>query len=118
MIYNSRRGIYILAICMFFLMANIFIQLNKPSLTIAYLGEILCVFTTYKAYDKYQMPATGLYLISGDGILLFETPRKLFVKSIQIHEACPLTQQYSQKRFILKSQFKIKYFDLFKTSPI
>lgn len=60
-------------VCMFSLSLS-FGQTAKPKLNIAHLTGDFYVYTTYNMYEETQIPANGMYLVTTDGVVLFDTP--------------------------------------------
>lgn len=57
-----------------FFLTNIFSQTEKAKLKISHLTNNFYVYTTYNTYEGSQIPANGLYLITDNGVVLFDTP--------------------------------------------
>ncbi len=64
----------ILTIVFIFSLTNIFGQAGKEKLKIAPLTGDFYVYTTYNTYEGYQVPANGMYLVTGNGVVMFDTP--------------------------------------------
>jgi metallo-beta-lactamase class B len=64
----------ILSIASFFLLINIFAQHENAKLEISRLAGDFYIYTTYNTYKEYQVPANGMYLITNDGVVMFDTP--------------------------------------------
>ena len=66
--------IIILTIIFIFSLTNIFGQTNEAKLKISHLTGDFYVYTTYNTYEGSQIPANGMYLLTNNGVLLFDTP--------------------------------------------
>jgi metallo-beta-lactamase class B len=64
----------ILTTSLFFLLTNIFGQTQEPKLKISHLSGDFYIYTTYSTYDNSQTPAHGMYLVTNNGAVLFDTP--------------------------------------------
>ncbi len=53
---------------------SIFGQTQKPPLNITHLTGDFYIYTTYNLYEGYQVPANGMYLVTNQGVALFDTP--------------------------------------------
>jgi metallo-beta-lactamase class B len=60
-------------ICLFFL-GNIFGQSSDSNLKISYLADDFYVFTTYSYYQGSRYPANGMYLLTNNGVVIFDSP--------------------------------------------
>ena len=66
--------IIILTIAFTFSLSNIFGQIEKAKLKISHLKGEFYIYTTYSTYEGEQLPANGMYLVTNNGIVLFDTP--------------------------------------------
>ncbi len=66
--------IIILAITFIFSFTTIFGQTNEEKLKISHLTGDFYIYTTYNTYEGSQIPANGMYLITNNGVVLFDTP--------------------------------------------
>jgi metallo-beta-lactamase class B len=57
-----------------FSMTNIFGQLTEAKLKISPLTGDFYIYTTYNTYRESRVPANGMYLVTNDGIVMFDTP--------------------------------------------
>jgi metallo-beta-lactamase class B len=57
-----------------FSLAHVFGQGEKAKLKISHLTGDFYIYTTYNAYNGHQVPANGMYLITEDGVVMFDTP--------------------------------------------
>lgn len=57
-----------------FSLTNIFGQAEPPKLKIAHLTGDFYIYTTYNTYNEYQVPANGMYLVTDNGVVMFDTP--------------------------------------------
>jgi len=64
----------LLAIAFIFSLANIFGQSEKTKLKISHLTGDFYIYTTYNTYMESQVPANGMYLVTDNGVVLFDTP--------------------------------------------
>ncbi len=64
----------IFTIVFFFSLTNILAQANEPKLKIAHLTGDFYIYTTYNTYQDSKIPANGMYLVTGNGVVLFDTP--------------------------------------------
>lgn len=58
----------------FFLLQNIFGQTGESKLKISHLTGEFYIFTTYNFFNGNKVPANGMYLVTKDGAILFDTP--------------------------------------------
>ena len=66
--------IIILTTIFIFSLTNIFGQTNEAKLKISHLTGDFYIYTTYNTYEGSQIPANGMYLLTNNGVLLFDTP--------------------------------------------
>ena len=66
--------IIILTITFIFSLTNIFGQTNEAKLKISHLTGDFYIYTTYNTYEGSQIPANGMYLLTNNGVVLFDTP--------------------------------------------
>jgi len=64
----------ILTIASIFFLTNIFGQAENAKLKISHLTGDFYIYTTYNTYQESQVPANGMYLITNDGVVMFDTP--------------------------------------------
>lgn len=64
----------VLIIAFFFSLTNIFGQTNEPKLKISHLTGDFYIYTTYNTYKGSKIPANGMYLVTENGVALFDTP--------------------------------------------
>jgi metallo-beta-lactamase class B len=64
----------ILTIAFIFLITNIFGQAEKVKLKITPLTGDFYIYTTYNTYEQSQIPANGMYLVTSNGVVMFDTP--------------------------------------------
>ncbi len=57
-----------------FSFTNIFGQSTEAKLEISPLTGDFYIYTTYNSYEDSQVPANGMYLVTGNGVVLFDTP--------------------------------------------
>lgn len=72
---NIMRTITTTIISLFFL-TNIFIfgQNTDSSLNISHLTGDFYVYTTFGSYNGLRIPANGMYLVTSNGVVMFDTP--------------------------------------------
>ncbi len=61
-------------IAFFSLLTNIFGQANEPKLKITHLTGDFYIYTTYNTYENNKVPANGMYLVTNNAVVLFDTP--------------------------------------------
>ena len=49
-------------------------QTKEPKLKISHLTGDFYVYTTYNTYEGSQIPANGMYIVTNNGVVLFDTP--------------------------------------------
>lgn len=62
------------AVVFFFVSGNLFSQTESPKLRIAHLTGDFYIYTTYNSYQNSKVPANGMYLVTDDGVVMFDTP--------------------------------------------
>lgn len=70
----NRMKTIIFTIIFFCLQAHMLAQANEPKLKIAHLTGGFYIYTTYNTYEGSKIPANGMYIITGNGVVLFDTP--------------------------------------------
>lgn len=65
---------FILITTFIFSLTNIFGQADKAKLKISHLTGDFYIYTTYSTYEGSQIPANGMYLLTTNGVVLFDTP--------------------------------------------
>ena len=63
-----------LIIVFIFSQTNIFAQQQNAKLKISHLTGDFYIYTTYNTYKEYQVPANGMYLVTNNGVVMFDTP--------------------------------------------
>ncbi len=63
-----------LTIALIFSLTNIYGQAEKTKLEISHLTGDFYIYTTYNTYEGSQIPANGMYLLTSNGVILFDTP--------------------------------------------
>jgi metallo-beta-lactamase class B len=61
-------------IILIFSLTTIFGQTEEPKLNISHLTGDFYIYTTYNTYEGSQIPANGMYLVTNNGVVLFDTP--------------------------------------------
>jgi metallo-beta-lactamase class B len=64
----------ILTITLILSLTNIFGQTEKVKLKISHLTGDFYIYTTYNTYEGSQIPANGMYLVTNNGVVMFDTP--------------------------------------------
>jgi len=64
----------ILTITFILSLTNISGQSEEAKLKISHLTGDFYIYTTYNNYEGSQIPANGMYLLSNNGVVLFDTP--------------------------------------------
>jgi len=64
----------ILTLSIFVSLTNIFAQGENPKLKITHLIGDFYIYTTYNFYEENKVPANGMYLLTNNGVVLFDTP--------------------------------------------
>lgn len=70
---NEMKTI-LLTITFFFSLTKILGQTEEPKLKIAHLTGDFYIYTTYNTYEGNKVPANGMYLVTNNGVVLFDTP--------------------------------------------
>ena len=55
-------------------LTNAFGQAEEPKLTISHLTGDFYIYTTYNIYQESQVPANGMYVVTNNGVVMFDTP--------------------------------------------
>jgi metallo-beta-lactamase class B len=63
-----------LSLASFFFLTNSLAQHENAKLEISRLTGDFYIYTTYNTYKEYQVPANGMYLVTNDGVVMFDTP--------------------------------------------
>jgi metallo-beta-lactamase class B len=63
-----------LTILFIFSLTNIFGQTEEAKLKISHLTGDFYIYTTYNTYEESQVPANGMYLLTSNGVVMFDTP--------------------------------------------
>ena len=64
----------ILTITYLLALTDVFGQAEKAKLKISHLTGDFYIYTTYNVYEGTQIPANGMYLVTKNGVVLFDTP--------------------------------------------
>lgn len=64
----------ILVTVFIFSLTNIFAQKDNTKLKISHLTGDFYIYTTYNTYEESKIPANGMYLVTNDGVVMFDTP--------------------------------------------
>jgi metallo-beta-lactamase class B len=74
MIYRNIMRTIVFTIAFTFAHAHISGQTENVKLKISHLIGDFYVYTTYNTYEKSQVPANGMYLVTNNGVVMFDTP--------------------------------------------
>ncbi len=66
--------IVLLTIACISCLASAFGQPEKDKLAIAHLTGDFYIYTTYNTYEGTRVPANGMYLVTNNGVVMFDTP--------------------------------------------
>lgn len=66
--------IIFLTIAFIFSLNSIFGQAENTKLKISHLAGDFYIYTTYNTYEDSRVPANGMYLVTSQGVVLFDTP--------------------------------------------
>jgi metallo-beta-lactamase class B len=66
--------INLLTIAFIFSLTNIFGQTERAKLKISHLTGDFYIYTTYSTYKGQPVPANGMYVVTNDGAVMFDTP--------------------------------------------
>jgi len=64
----------ILTMTFIFSLTNIFAQTEEAKLNFSHLTGNFYIYTTYNTYEDSQVPANGMYLVTNNGVVMFDTP--------------------------------------------
>jgi metallo-beta-lactamase class B len=64
----------VLTIAFIFPLTPIFGQAENAKLKISHLTGDFYIYTTYNTYQVSQVPANGMYFVTNEGVVLFDTP--------------------------------------------
>ena len=71
---KNRMRTIILTIIFIFSLTSIFGQTAEAKLKISHLTGDFYIYTTYSTYEGDQVPANGMYLVTNNGVVMFDTP--------------------------------------------
>jgi metallo-beta-lactamase class B len=66
--------IILLVIALIFSLTTIFAQAENTKLKIEHLTGDFYIYTTYNIYQESQVPANGMYVVTNNGVVMFDTP--------------------------------------------
>jgi metallo-beta-lactamase class B len=66
--------ITLLTITFIFSLTSIFGQIEEAKLKISHLTGDFYIYTTYNTYEESKLPANGMYFVTTNGVVLFDTP--------------------------------------------
>jgi metallo-beta-lactamase class B len=64
----------LLTLAFIFSLGNTFGQTENEKLKIAHLTGDFYIYTTYNTYQDSKVPANGMYLVTNNGVVMFDTP--------------------------------------------
>ncbi len=64
----------LLTIALIFSLTHIFGQAESAKLKISHLTGDFYIYTTYNTYQESKVPANGMYVVTNDGVVMFDTP--------------------------------------------
>jgi len=64
----------VFAIAVSFFLSKLHGQAAEPKLKITHLTGDYYIYTTYNTYEGNKIPANGMYLVTEDGVALFDSP--------------------------------------------
>jgi metallo-beta-lactamase class B len=64
----------ILTIVFVFCLSNVFGQTENAPLKLFHLTGDFYIYTTYNTYQESKVPANGMYLVTKNGVVMFDTP--------------------------------------------
>ena len=73
-LYRNILRAIILIIAFVFSLISVFGQEEKSKLNISHLTGDFYIYTTYNTYEDGKMPANGMYLVTTNGVVIFDTP--------------------------------------------
>lgn len=65
---------FILTFTLIHSLTNVFGQTEEAKLKISHLTGDFYIYTTYSSYEGSQLPANGMYLLTDNGVVMFDTP--------------------------------------------
>jgi metallo-beta-lactamase class B len=71
---RSKTHRILFSILSIFSMTNIFGQADEGKLKISHLTGDFYIYTTYNKYEESLLPANGMYLLTNNDVVLFDTP--------------------------------------------
>jgi metallo-beta-lactamase class B len=73
---NKQNNMHTITLTLTFIfsLTNIFAQSEESKLKITHLTGDFYIYTTYNIYEESQLPANGMYLVTKNGVVLFDTP--------------------------------------------
>jgi metallo-beta-lactamase class B len=73
-VYRNIMRTIILATVFIFSLNNIFGQTENTKLKISHLTGDFYIYTTYNSYEGGLVPGNGMYLVTDNGVVMFDTP--------------------------------------------
>ncbi|QNA44773.1 BlaB/IND/MUS family subclass B1 metallo-beta-lactamase [Lacibacter sediminis] len=66
--------IFFLTLAFIFSLTNLFAQSENTKLKITHLTGSFYIYTTYNTYQESRVPANGMYVVTDNGVVMFDTP--------------------------------------------
>jgi metallo-beta-lactamase class B len=66
--------VVVLTMTFLFSLTGVFGQAEIPKLVISHLTGDFYIYTTYNTYEGSRVPANGMYLVTSNGVVMFDTP--------------------------------------------
>jgi metallo-beta-lactamase class B len=66
--------IFFLTLAFIFSLTGLFAQAENAKLKITHLTGSFYIYTTYNTYQESQVPANGMYVVTDNGVVMFDTP--------------------------------------------
>jgi metallo-beta-lactamase class B len=63
-----------ISIALIFSITHVFGQVDTAKLKISHLTGDFYIYTTYNTYEDDKVPANGMYLVTNNGVVMFDTP--------------------------------------------
>lgn len=73
-LYRNILRAIILIIAFVFSLISVFGQEEKSKLNISHVTGDFYIYTTYNTYEDGKVPANGMYLVTTNGVVMFDTP--------------------------------------------
>jgi metallo-beta-lactamase class B len=66
--------IFFLTLAFIFSLTGLFAQAENAKLKISHLTGSFYIYTTYNTYQESRVPANGMYVVTDNGVVMFDTP--------------------------------------------